>query len=115
MTKKEAYWAAHLAAIDAGGFTTAGYARREGLSAKSLFYWRGRLRRAGSAPEALATVKGSPAGSRFAAVAIRTQPAGSAQPACSVIFGTNMRLDFVALPEPAWIVELLRASRAGGL
>lgn len=114
MTKKEAYWSAHLAAIDATGFTTMEYARREGLSAKTLFYWRGRLRagRSAASAEASAVVCQGP---RFVAVAVRAEAAAAAQPACSVVFGTRVRLDFAALPPPAWVAELVRVSQAGGL
>jgi transposase-like protein len=44
------FWSRHLAACQAQGVSINAYAKREGLSAVSLYYWRKRLGLAGSRP-----------------------------------------------------------------
>jgi transposase-like protein len=44
------FWSRHLAACQAQGISINAYAKREGLSAVSLYYWRKRLGLAGSRP-----------------------------------------------------------------
>ena len=44
------FWSRHLAACQAQGVSINAYAKREGLSAVSLYYWRKRLGLAGPGP-----------------------------------------------------------------
>ena len=44
------FWSRHLAACQAQGVSINAYAKLEGLSAVSLYYWRKRLGLAGSRP-----------------------------------------------------------------
>jgi len=49
------FWSRHLAACQAQGVSINAYAKREGLSAVSLYYWRNRFGLAGSRPREVVT------------------------------------------------------------
>lgn len=40
----QAYWEAHLKAIETEGIDAKAYAKREGLAVSNLYYWRQRLK-----------------------------------------------------------------------
>ena len=97
-------WSRHLAAIEAEAITTRAYAEREGLSVASLYGWRKRLKRGEPVTNRPAA---APLG-RFVPLQIE---AAREEARCSVMIGTQMRLEFSALPSPAWLAALSRALR----
>ncbi len=106
MTEREAYWSAHLAAIEREGITTRAYARREGLSVAAVYAWRRKLkgrRRAQSAK-----------GSGFVAVALPAEMNAEPEQAtpCRVRIRDAVILDFPAMPPAKWVAALC-ASLAG--
>ncbi|WP_269497027.1 IS66 family insertion sequence element accessory protein TnpA [Castellaniella sp. S9] len=89
-------WAAHLAAIEAEGISTQAYARREGISAATLYYWRRRLKPA---------VQRSPT---VSLVPVQVKEETVAQ-RCTVWLAPGVRLELGALP-PAWWLSAVTAA-----
>lgn len=108
MTEREAYWSAHLAAIEREGITTRAYAAREGLSVAALYQWRRDLkarRRAQSAKGAGFVAVTVPS------VAAKSEPGQSA--ACRVHVGDGVTLELSAVPTAQWVAALC-AELVGG-
>jgi transposase-like protein len=72
------FWSRHLAACQAQGVSINAYAKSEGLSAVSLYYWRKRLGLAGSRPR---DVVASPF------VPIQVERSGDCAGSCQLILG----------------------------
>lgn len=105
MSKRMQYWSDHLAAIAGEGVPTAAYARREGLSACALYYWRKRLKHV-ALGTAIATSKAPRAGGQFVPV----QVSDIFQPErCSLSVAPGVRLELAQLPTPEWLATLARA------
>jgi transposase-like protein len=108
MTTKAEYWKTHIAAIEQMGCSTSGYAKRHGLALATLYHWQRTLRLAADdTPFAH-----SP--SKF--VALTLMPTQSAQPvpcqlACTLVLAAGIKLEFPALPDPAWLLALSQATR----
>lgn len=104
MRMKREFWLAHVAAIKREGISTAAYAERHGLAAKSLYYWQRKLR---TAPPA--TPRAS-SGSTFVALRV-AEPVAVRQPhtACTLILSSGLRLEMTALPATEWLAALGRA------
>lgn len=100
MTKKEAYWSAHLAAIEQLGLTSTEYARREGLSTKALYRWRARLKAASVA---------TPSSSGFIALRVPAMQQPALDPACVLALAPDLRLELAGLPASEWVVGIVRA------
>lgn len=89
-------WPAHLAAIEAEGISTQAYARREGVSAGTLYYWRRRLK---PAVQPSSTVSLVP-------VHLREETAAQR---CTVWLAPGVRLELSALPPASWLSEVTAA------
>ena len=94
-----AYWSHHLAAIATEGIATQAYAKREGLAAASLYYWRKRLNAANSKDPVLP-------GGRFLAV---QWPQRNEDSGCQLRIGTGVQLNLPQLPSPHWLAALCLA------
>lgn len=103
MSKKAEFWLAHVAAIRQEGVSTSAYAKRHGLSVKSLYGWQSKFNQRISAP----TDQGAPR----SFVALRVGDADVAQHGseCTVVLPSGVRLEMSSLPAPAWLVGLGRA------
>lgn len=90
-------WPAHLAAIEAEGISTQAYARREGISAATLYYWRRRLKPTVSSSAAVSLVP----------VQVREEMAVA--PRCTVWLAPGVRLELSTLPPASWLSEVTAA------
>jgi transposase len=91
MSTVEGEWSKRLEAIEAEGISTKAYAQREGLSAASLYYWRGRLAREMREAEAIATSSVK----QFVAVQLS---AASEAVRCTLVVAPGVRLELAQLP-----------------
>jgi hypothetical protein len=81
------------------------YAKRHGLSAKSLYYWQHKLKTA-APPSAHSRPTG-----KF--IALRVIDAANAPQAnhCTLVLPAGLRLEMSALPTPEWLLALGRAAQ----
>jgi hypothetical protein len=93
-------WAAHLSAIEAEGISVQAYARRENLSAASLYYWRKRLKLQ-VAPSGDGSVP------QWVAVQLSDQPVTGQR--CTLWLAPGVRLELSALPSGAWLAQVAAA------
>ncbi len=100
MAKRADYWSQHLATIAAEGITTQDYAKREGLSVNTLYYWRRRLGSTVSRP--------SPTRSSRHFVAVQVSET-SVSADCLLRIGPGVQLDLPHLPSPQWLAQLCSA------
>ena len=92
------FWQIHVLAAKQEAHSASEYARRNGLSVKSLYYWRRKLAKSDTADAPLSTGK---------FVALRIAPGGSNH--CTLSLPTGLRLEMTALPQPEWLAALARA------
>ncbi|HUH88080.1 MAG TPA: cobyrinic acid ac-diamide synthase [Pusillimonas sp.] len=105
MSKRMQYWSDHLAAIAVEGIQTKAYAKREGLSASALYYWRKHLK-AAAGGTAIAPSAAPRASGQFVAV----QVSDVFQPVrCSLTLAPGVRLELAQLPTPEWLAALAGA------
>ena len=93
------FWSRHLAACQAQGISINAYAKREGLSAVSLYYWRKRLGLTGSLPR---EVVASPF------VPIQVERSDDCAGSCQLILGDGVRVEFSQVPGAHWFAEFAR-------
>ncbi len=93
-------WATHLSAIEAEGISVQAYARREALSAASLYYWRRRL-------TAQAAVPADPAVAQLVAVQLPEPPHIGQR--CTLWLAPGVRLELSTLPPGAWLAQVAAA------
>lgn len=94
------FWAAHVAAAKLEAIPASEYARRHGLSVKSLYYWRRKLKKSDKADAPLLAGK---------FVALRIAPGGSRPNNCTLALPSGLRLEMSVLPPPEWLAALVRA------
>jgi len=99
------FWSRHLAAVEAQDVSINAYAKREGLSAVSLYYWRKRLGLRSARQRAVVA-------SQFVSVELE-QPAHRAGP-CQLVLGDGVRLEFSQLPSAHWVADFARAYQRQG-
>ncbi len=111
--KDNAWWRAHLVAIEREGISTKAYGQREGVSVAQLYAWRKRLKEQGRR----AAAKSLPP-NQFVALQVesaRVQVSPSLPSPCALVITGSMRLELPDLPSPQWLAELdtrLRQERA---
>lgn len=103
----QAYWEAHLNAIDAEGIDASAYAKREGLAVSNLYYWRRRLKRQSAGDSTLATPPGRSPERLFVPVAVGDTPAQTGR--CLLILTSGVRLELPSLPSPQWLAQVSQA------
>ncbi|OGB49974.1 MAG: hypothetical protein A2503_19065 [Burkholderiales bacterium RIFOXYD12_FULL_59_19] len=91
---------AHVAAAKLEAIPASEYARRHGLSVKSLYYWRRKLKKFDKADAPL------PAG-KF--IALRITPGAAQQSNCTLVLPSDLRLEMSVLPAPGWLAALVCA------
>lgn len=103
---KADFWQGHLAAVVREGISLSAYAKRHGISPKSLYYWHRKLK---SAQGAMAvTVR--PAGG-FIALRVSDSVSSQVSGRCALVLESGMRLEMATLPAPEWILALSRAQQ----
>lgn len=103
MSERQQYWSAHLDRIAAEGISTRAYARREGLSATTLYYWRRRLKAEATDVSAPAA---EPAGRSLVPVEIIDEAAVGAGP-CTLTLAPGIELALSELPSPEWLARVV--------
>ena len=104
----QAYWEAHLKAIETEGIDTKAYAKREGLAVSSLYYWRRRLKLQNAGQSMSATTPlDRPAERLFVPVAIGDTPVQTSR--CLLILASGVRLELPSLPSPQWLAQVSQA------
>ena len=105
MEMKATFWAQHVAAAARETISTSAYAKRHGLSAKSLYYWQNKLKTA--APTGAIS---RPTG-KFVALRVVDAASTPRPNHCTLLLPAGMRLEMSALPAPEWLVALGRAAQ----
>lgn len=103
------FWMGHVAAAALDGGSVKAYARRHGISADALYYWRNKDK----AKPPVSSVKPS---AQFVAVQVAPRPdgisaSGLAPGACMLLFGAGMRLEMAAMPSAEWVARLALATQ----
>ncbi len=98
MLNQEEYWSQHLSVIEREGISIKAYAKREKVSAWSLYERRRKLN----------TVSGSsqPGAGSFVAAHV---PMAETRVPCRLKIGDRLELEFSALPGPTWLAALWAA------
>ncbi len=94
------FWGAHVAAARQETMPASEYARRHGLSVKSLYYWRRKL-------NAINKTEGTLHTGKF--VALHIAPGAARQNNCTLELPSGLRLEMSVLPQPEWLAALVRA------
>lgn len=100
MAEEPVNWSVHLSAIEAEGISVQAYARRENLSAASLYYWRKRLK-----PQVV------PPGDRPVPqlVAVQLSEPPHIGQRCTLWLAPGVRLELSTLPSGAWLAQVAAA------
>jgi hypothetical protein len=106
------FWLGHVAAAALDGGSVKAYAKRHGVSADALYYWRNKSK----VKPILSAVNPS---SKFVAVQVAPRPdaIGAAGPApapaaaCLLLFGAGMRLEMASIPSAEWVARLALATQ----
>lgn len=105
MKQNTGLWAAHIAAAELEEVPFSEYARRHGLAAKSLYYWRRKLAVIKQRHPTELNPPQSVEGNKFVALQVTTVR----QTHCTLSLPSGLRLDMSALPEPEWLAAFDRA------
>ena len=100
MAEEPVNWPAHLAAIEAEDISVQAYARRENLSAASLYYWRKRLKTQAATP-------GDKPVAQLVAVQLPEPPHIGQR--CTLWLAPGVRLELSTLPPGAWLAQVAAA------
>ncbi len=95
------FWVGHVAAAKREAISGSAYAKQHGISVAALYYWQRKLNETASAGQV----------GKF--VALRVADAGIAPQltACTLMLGSDLRLEISALPTPEWLAALGRAAQ----
>ena len=103
--KGTAFWIEHVAAIKREAISTSAYAKRYKIALKSLYYWQRKLN------AAAATQVRTSQPNAFVALRVCEQVLGPVPVSCTLVLESGMRLEMSALPAPAWLAALGRATQ----
>ena len=103
------FWMRHVVAAALDGGSVKAYARRHGISADTLYYWRNKHK----TKPVLSSVKPS---AKFVDVQVAPRPdgigaSGLASDACILLFGAGMRLEMSSMPNAEWVARLALATQ----
>ncbi len=104
------FWLGHVAAAALDGGSVKAYAKRHGVSADALYYWRNKNK-------VKSTLSALNPSSKFVAVQVVPRPdaIGAAGPApaaaCLLLFGAGMRLEMASIPSAEWVARLALATQ----
>ena len=102
MKAEDAYWESHVAALNSEAISVSAYAKRHGLSASALYYWRRKL---AVVAEATEDVHGA---GKFIALRVGDVAAAPSTGGYTLILGSGVRLEMQTLPAPEWLAALGR-------
>ena len=99
------FWIEHIAAIKREAISTSAYAKRHKIAVKSLYYWQRKLNAAASPQGGTSQPKA------FVALRVSEPVVGQGPASCTLVLESGMRLEMSALPGPAWLAALVRATQ----
>ena len=102
MKKDMTSWEGHVAAIDREAISVNAYAKREGISAAALYYWRQKFRASAKVPT---TVPGT-----FVQLRVAELVGIDSGTGCTLVLASGLRLEMSSLPSPEWLASLARAA-----
>ena len=106
------FWAGHVAAARRETISASEYARRHGISVAALYYWQHKCRDTAVALSSKASTLARQAHTNpFVALHVLDQVNTSSCP-CTLVLPSELRLEMSALPEPAWLIALMRAAQS---
>lgn len=101
-TMGQAFWHKHVTAAELEEGSASSYAKRHGIAAKSLYYWRRKLH---PVPASRSDVSQP---SQFVALHVADKVAVQ-RASYTLVLGPGMRLEMTVLPAPEWLAHLARA------
>lgn len=106
------FWAGHVAAANRETISASEYARRHGISVAALYYWQRKLKAATASTAKKVSTPAKPAlASSF--VALRVLDKQEMPPChCTLVLSSDLRLEMSVLPEPSWLIALMRAAQS---
>lgn len=105
MKKTREFWQGHVDAVKREGTSTSAYAKRHGVSLKSLYRWQRTLK----GVPALPTMANLPAA--FVSLRVAGPAVVAPSSGCSLMLGTGLRLEMSSLPAPEWLAALMHAAQ----
>jgi transposase len=96
------FWTSHVDAVKRERISASAYARRHGLSLASLYYWRRKL-------QVAATASAGGAIGKFVALRVLDESLAAQAGHCTLLLGSDLRLELTALPSPAWLLAVAQA------
>ena len=105
------FWEGHVAAAKRETISASEYARRHGISVAALYYWQHKYR---DTAVVLSSKASKPArqshNSPFVALRVLDKVTTPSSP-CTLVLPSGLRLEMSALPEPSWLIALMRAAQ----
>ena len=105
------FWEGHVAAAKRETLSASEYARRHGISVAALYYWQHKYR---DTAVVLSSKASKPArqshNSPFVALRVLDKVTTPSSP-CTLVLPSGLRLEMSALPEPSWLIALMRAAQ----
>jgi transposase-like protein len=118
------FWQEHVTAADAYNGSGVEYAKAHGITSSALYYWQKKFRVKAAALEEPVTkhaitqkVGATPSlSSQFVALRVATTVAPPVAPLaaiapCTLVMASQVRLELSELPDPQWLVNLMRAAQ----
>lgn len=103
MPERQQYWSDHLDRIAAEGISTRAYARREGISAAALYYWRHRLKAEATCDSGSA---GKSSGRSLVPVEVVDETADDTVVG-TLTLAPGIQLALSELPSPDWLARVV--------
>ena len=105
------FWEDHVAAAKRETLSASEYARRHGISVAALYYWQHKCR---DTAVVLSSKASKPArqshNSPFVALQVLDKVTTPSCP-CTLVLPSGLRLEMSVLPEPSWLIALMRAAQ----
>ncbi|MBC7498900.1 MAG: hypothetical protein H7315_00060 [Herminiimonas sp.] len=105
MKKTREFWQGHVDTVKREGTSTSAYAKRHGVSLKSLYRWQRTLK----CVPALPTTANLPVA--FVSLRVAESAVDAPSSGCSLMLGTGLRLEMSSLPSPDWLATLMHAAQ----
>lgn len=106
------FWESHVAAAKRETVSASEYARRHGISVAALYYWQRKLETAAASTAEKVSTPAKPAHAR-SFVELRVLDKQPMPPcSCTLVISPDLRLEMSVLPEPSWLIALMRAAQS---
>ena len=118
------FWQEHVTAANSYNGSGAEYAKAHGITSSALYYWQKKFRIKATTPQESTTkqISSKKSGatpslnSQFVALRVAApaaQPLASprAIAPCTIVMASQVRLELSELPDPQWLVSLVRATQ----